>query len=228
MIDKDGYIYERSLLPRSQSSLSEITFDNSIKSSVDGDSSDDELESYAAGKLPVTKNVFQDPIGQEFGPSVNEGMSSRNSKKVQDIQKRGREWLKSKKTIFNAINSSILSLITELESISERPGCQLKTPLYLIEGYKNVCDDAVALYEDFLNGTSGDPMDEDALIKATKKLVDDMIFSINHIILCINEVDLEKHKILPTLKRNVMNWKYTLVKTPRITPAEGVNFRGRI
>lgn len=225
LIDNGRYVYERSLSPRSQSSISEITFDNSTNMSVDGDSSDDELESNPTVKLEGNKNVFQNPIGQEFGRSVNERMSGSNGKKIQDIQKRGREWLKAKETIFNAINSSIVSLIRELENISERPRCQIQTSLYLIEGYKNVCDDAIAVYEDFLNGTSGNPMNEDELIKAANQLIDDMVFSIDHIVFCINESDLKKYRILPTLKENVKNWKYKLGTTARITPAEGVKFR---
>jgi hypothetical protein len=231
--DGDKHIYERSLSPRSESSrsdISDITFDDSADGSANDSSSDDELESDAWMKLARDKRdkkVFQKAPKLEFEQGVKESMSDPDVTKTQDIQKMGREWLKSKMTLFNAIDSSIMSLIAELERISERPRCQLETSVYLIEGYKNVCEDAIAIYRDFLNGTSGDPINEDTLIEKTRELVVDMIFSIDHILSYIDEDDLKKYRILSAIKENIKNWKFKLKATSQISVAEGVKFRGR-
>lgn len=222
--DDGGYASASTLSPRSV--ISDITFDNSTNRSVGDSSSDCELENYLMTNLESGNKTFHKAVEPKASRAIYEDMSDQNLIKVRHLQKRGKEWLESKAPLFNAINNSLMSLIKELEIISEEPKYQIKTSVYLVKGYKNVYDDAIAIYEDFLRATSGYPINENTLKEATKKLVDDMIFSIDRIVSCVDKRDFGKYRILFILKENIKNWKYTLKANSQITASESVKFRG--
>jgi hypothetical protein len=166
------------------------------------------------------------------GRSTPDSLSGSRAVKITSeedlVLRKGKDWYEKNLPLIKSVGNSFGSLMNALEILSQNSKLPLDSLLYFVEGYIRCYEDAVAVYEDFLNGTSEDKIDEKKLIEKMKTLKEEISYSIKNIVLNVEENDFCKQNSIKQIIQKIKDLKMKITRISLISTQKGIDFEKKM
>jgi hypothetical protein len=144
------------------------------------------------------------------------------------LLRKGKDWYEKNLPLIKSVGNSFGSLMNELKILSQNPKFPLDSLVYFVEGYIRCYEDAVAVYEDFLNGTSEDKIDDKTLIEKMKTLKEEISYSIKNIVLNVDENEFCKQNSIKKIIQKIKDLKMQITRISLISTQKGIDFEQKM